>query len=280
MRNFIKKLYICLFEPRKMGLFFSEKLWKSFLQILLISFIAILPFTVSLVVRNEISNSSYHELEEWVMEDSVDLTLKLSEGILDGEKNYAILIDEAIIFINPTGEVLNVGNEYAGYHVVEFGKEGIEVSLLNNVTYEKTYLELGVKELDFFKMEETDYIEFDRFISLINDAFNSIKVEWIIVNVIYVLIEVFLFSVISALFLALIVKIFNPLIGFSFRFKAALDGQFISLLFTLFMLLFKSEFLRYVGIVFSAIYVIKAMITIVRIEYKNKIFADKEGEDK
>ena len=73
---------------------------------------------------------------------------------------------------------------------------------------------------------------------------------------------------------------FNPIVSYRFRFKAALDGQFISLLFIMFMLLFNTEFLRYVGIVFSAIYVIKSMLTIVRIEVRKKDFQDKEGEDK
>ena len=279
MRSFINKMYICLFEPRKMGLFFGEKMYKSFLHVLLIAFIAVLPFTISLITQDEISNLSYDAIEEWIMEDSLNIDLSINNGVLSGEKSYALLTNEAIIYINPTGEKLNVEIDYVTYHVIEFNKDSVQVSFLDNVISSKTYLEAGISDLDFSKMEDADYVEFDKFISLINVAFNNVRVGWIIINSLLVLFDVYLTVILSALLLAVVIKIFNPLIGFRFRFKAALDAQYISLFFILLMLLFNADFLRYVGIVFSAIYVIRAMMAIIRIEFKKKIFSDKDGEE-
>lgn len=279
MRSFINKMYICLFEPRKMGLFFGEKMYKSFLHVLLIAFIAVLPFTISLIAQDEISNLSYDAIEEWIMEDSLNIDLSINNGVLSGEKSYALLTNEAIIYINPTGEKLNVEIDYVTYHVIEFNKDSVQVSFLDNVISSKTYLEAGISDLDFSKMEDADYVEFDKFISLINVAFNNVRVGWIIINSLLVLFDVYLTVILSALLLAVVIKIFNPLIGFRFRFKAALDAQYISLFFILLMLLFNADFLRYVGIVFSAIYVIRAMMAIIRIEFKKKIFSDKDGEE-
>ena len=280
MTNFIKKIYICLFEPRKIGLFFNETLSRVLLQLLLCSLFVISPYILTLVLDSEIDNSSYKHLEEWIMEDSVDLDFNISNGTLTGSEGYVILINEAIVFINPKNEPLELSIDYALYPVFEFTETGVESSLFGQVSYKKSYQELGVSELDFTKMMEADYIEFDRFISVVNDSFNAMKFGWIIINSIFVLIDVFLTTVLSAVFLAFVVKIFNPIVSYRFRFKAALDGQFISLLFIMFMIMFNVEFLRYVGIVFSAIYVIKAMLTIVRVEVKQKMFSNKEGDDK
>jgi Na+/H+ antiporter NhaD/arsenite permease-like protein len=75
------------------------------------------------------------------------------------------------------------------------------------------------------------------------------------------------------------VKFVNPIIGFKFRFKGALDAQVISLLCLFLMILFKLEFIRYIGILLSAIYLFLAMMTIVRIEIQRKAFHDKGKED-
>lgn len=279
MRSFIKKMYICLFEPRKMGLYFGERLLNSFIHVFLCALIAILPYTISLITVDEISNSSYNIIEEWIMENNVNTDLSIVDGRLTGEKKHAFYINEAILYINPKDEVLNITLEDAAFHVIEFDSEGIKVYFLNNAVYSKTYLELGVMDLNFERMENADYVEFDKFISLINVAFDNIRLSWILSNVVLILLDIYLTVLISALLLAFVVKIFNPIIGFRFRFKAALDSQHISLFFIFLMLLFNAEFFRYIGIVFSCIYLIKAMMAIIRIEFKKKMFTDKDEEE-
>ena len=276
MKKFIQKIYICLFEPRKMGLFFGEKLSKSFLHILLLSLIVVLPLTISLAVSNEISNDSYRNVEKYLVEYSNNTDLKITNGILGGTKGVAFLIDEAIVFINPLNENLEVDAEYSMYHVIEFTNSGIEVSFFEKTYYQKSYLELGCAELDFMKIEEADYIELDKFIQLVNVGFQNIRGQWITINSLIYLIDVYVTVIISALILAVIVKFINPMIGFRFRFKGALDAQMISLLCMFLMMLFKSEIFRFAGIVLSAIYLFKAMLTIVRIEVKKSAFSNND----
>ena len=279
MKSFLQKMYICLFEPRKMGLFFGEKLYKSFLHILLLSLIVVLPVTLTLSVSKEISNPSYKLIQEYLVEKSMDTDLQISDGVLSGTKGIAFLIEEGIICINPLNEEVDFDSEYDIFHIIEFNDVGMKVSFLGNIYYQKTYTELGCNELDFVKIEEADYLELDKFVSLVNVGFNNIKVEWVVINTVICLIDVLITVLFSALILAVIVKFINPMIGFRFRFKGALDAQMISLLCMFLMMLFKVEFFRFVGVILSSVYLFKAMLVIVRIEVKKNLFNDKsEGE--
>ena len=73
--KFFLKMYICLFEPRKIVFFIGEKLYKSFIQLFLLALIAISPFTISLIVKDGISDSSYNVLEEMLIEDVLESDL-------------------------------------------------------------------------------------------------------------------------------------------------------------------------------------------------------------
>lgn len=278
MSSFIKKIYICLFEPRKLGLFFSERIIKSVLQLLLFALIAISPYIISLAVDNNISDSSRNYIEEKIMYDAKLTENKIINGKFDGESSTPFLINEAIVYFNPKNETFGLPLEYATYHVIELREDMIVVSFLNNEIYKKSYVELGYDNIDFKKIIDADYLELDRLISLINVAFASFHTEWTIINSAIILFDVFLTMLLSALILSFIVRIVNPIVGFKIRFKGALDAQFISLVFILIMLLFKEEFFRYVGITLSAIYLFIAMISIIRIEIKKRMFSDKEGD--
>ena len=279
MKKFFQKMYICLFEPRKMGLFFGEKLSKSFIHILLLSLIVVLPLTITLSTSKEISNSSYKEIQKYLIEKSFNTDLQISEGTLSGTKGVAFLIEEAIIFINPTNEPLEMDSEYDIFPIIEFKNSGLEVSFFNKICFQKSYIELGCNEIDFTKIEEANYLELDKFVSLVNVGFNNMKGLWITINSLIYLVDVLVTVLFSALMLAVIVKFINPMISFRFRFKGALDAQIISLLFMLLMMLFKAEFFRYVGIILSAIYLFRAMLVIVRIEVKKNVFSDKDDKE-
>ena len=276
MKHFIQKIYICLFEPRKMGLFFGEKIIKSLLHILLCALIVVLPFSISLIINNGVSNSSYRQLQQYLIEESFNTDLQISNGTLSGTQGVAFLIEEAIVFINPLNEKLEVDSEYDIYHIIELNSTGLNVSWLGRTNYTSTYIELGYNNIDFRKIEEADYIELDKLLSLINVGFASMKGQYVAINSAILYIDVIITVLFSALMLALIVRFINPFIGFKFRFKGALDAQFISLLFMLLMMLFQSEVFRYIGIVLSAVYLFRAMLAIIRIEVKKNTFKDKE----
>ena len=279
MKHFIQKMYICLFEPRKMGLFFGEKIYKSLIWIFVFSLLVVLPFSLSLVVNDEISNKSYRKLEQYLIEESFNTDLQILNGTLYGTQGVAFLIEEAILFINPLNEILEVDSDFEMYHVIELNGTGLKVSWLGKTNYTATYSELGYNEVDFRKIEEADYIELDKLYSLINIGFLSMKGQFVVMNTAIIYIDVLVTVLFSALMLALIVRIINPFIGFKFRFKAALDSQFITLLFMFLMMLFHSEVFRYIGIVLSAIYVFRAMLAIIRIEVKKNMFKNKEEEE-
>ena len=279
MKRFFTKMYICLFEPRKIAFFLGEKLYKSFIHLFLLALVAISPFTISLIVRDGISDYSYGILEEILIEDMLESDLKIENGLLSGTSISPFLIDEAIIHINPNNVEFPFSAEYAIYHKIELKKEGIEVSFLNNVIYSKTYNELGYTNIDFNKIVEADYIELDKLVSLLNVGFNNIKAGWVAINSLFMLIDIYLTVIFTALVFAFIVRVINPMLGFNLRFKAALDAQVILILSLLLMLLFRSEIFRYVGIVVSAIYLFLTMISIVRIEMAKKVFEDKSKEE-
>lgn len=279
MKSFFQKIYICLFEPRKMGLFFGEKIFKSIIHILLFSLVVVLPYTLSLLVNNEISNKSYRSLEQYLMEESVNTDLQLTNGNLIGTQGVAFLINEAIIFINPLDESLEVDSEYELYHVIELDSTGLNVSLFDKTIYSKNYVDLGAGDIDFRKIEEADYIELDKLALLVNIGFINMKASYAVINSLMLYIDVIITVLFSALILAFIIKFINPFIGFKFRFKGALDAQFISLLCLFLMILFQSEVFRYAGIVLSSVYLFKAMLAIVRIEVKKNTFKDKEEEE-
>ena len=157
--------------------------------------------------------------------------LQISNGTLSGTQGVAFLIEEAIVFINPLNEKLEVDSEYDIYHIIELNSTGLNVSWLGRTNYTSTYIELGYNNIDFRKIEEADYIELDKLLSLINVGFASMKGQYVAINSAILYIDVIITVLFSALMLALIVRFINPFIGFKFRFKGALDAQFISLLF-------------------------------------------------
>ena len=80
-----------------MGLFFGEKIYKSLIWIFVFSLLVVLPFSLSLVVNDEISNKSYRKLEQYLIEESFNTDLQILNGTLYGTQGVAFLIEEAIL---------------------------------------------------------------------------------------------------------------------------------------------------------------------------------------
>lgn len=267
MRNFFKKIYYCMFNPTKICFFFGEKIYKSILQLLILTLVAISPAIVSYSFTDRMSNESYRELEDYMMEVYSDFDVTLTDGKLEGEVSRAIMTNEAIVYVNPTEEPLELSSvDQTFYFVIELRQETVDVSIFGIVVQSKTYEELGVTELDFNKINEASYTEFDTFIYIVNQSFASVRVGYILINSVITLLDVYLTILLSALILALIVKLFARNMPFAIRFKGALDAQYISLVFMLLMLLFDFDVLRYGGILFSAIYFVITIIQTLKIE--------------
>ena len=114
------------------------------------------------------------------------------------------------------------------------------------------------------------------FISLINDVFETNKLYWTMYNYFTVLISAYASLIISALIISVFGGTINKFVAFKFRFKGALDAQFISIVFVLLAVLFNISYLEFVGMMLSVFYFMRGLRSIVRIEIK-KINNNKEG---
>ena len=278
MGSFFKKMYIFLFEPRKIGVFLGEKIYKAVIRLLLLALVAITPLIITYSVKSEISNTSKNEISDFLMVEFDNTDYIIEDGLFSGTDWEGILIEECVIILNPNNLPISLSFEYMIYNIVEFSSIGMNVSFLNNTNYSKTYQELGVSQIDFRKIERADYIELDKFLNLVNIAFNEFKVLWTIENVVFNYLFVLFNVILTALILAFIIKMVNPIVTFKYRFKGALDCQVISLLSIFLTLLFNLEFIRFIGVVFSVIYLFIAMASIIRIEVKKSPFKNNEEE--
>ena len=279
MKSFFKKMYIFLFEPRKIGVFLGEKMFKAFLRLFILTLIAISPSLIKSLVQSEITQTSNDKIVDILMVQSENTDFMIKNNSFSGTDWEGFIIEEGIIILNPNNLTISLDSQYLIYHIVELTKEGINVIFLNETIYSKSYQELGVSEIDFSKIEKADYIELDKFLELVNIAFNEFKISLAIENLIYNFIFVYFNLILSALVLAFIIKIVNPMVVFKYRFKCALDCQIISVLATFLTMLFNLEFISYIGVILSAVYLFIAMAAIVRIEVQRNSFRNDDKEE-
>ena len=268
MKALFRKIRICLFEPKKMGFYIGEKLYKSLLQLLLFSLIVIIPIIVEVSIQDTIGKGSYNAISEKLMFHD-DENLKLVDGKLTGSESFDFMIEEALVFINPLDqELVYSASEYAYFPVVEFKSDRVIVTVLNAEFLNVEYSLLNAKDVDFNKIANKDYVELDKFVDLVNVVFNYMRPVWIGANVVINLLEAYLMAVVSALVLAFFMGLFHINLQFKYRFKIALDAQFINLAFILLSILFNFEYITYLGMIFTAVYVTKAFAALVRIEVR------------
>ena len=275
MSRFWTKLHICLSEPRKLGFFMGEKKWKSLIQLFLFLVLALTPYLIRISVDNEISSSSKSYLETILMTEEIDAEITIKDGKLIGNDSVVIGIDEGIIFINPVNHTLD-NSDYEYLPVFELKESGVIVSLMGSVIKEISYEELGYLNIDFNQIFRTNYIEFNTFISLINDVYNSSRGYWNCLNYLILLVTSYLTLLFSAFVIALFGGSINKFVSFKFRFKGALDAQFISVVFILLAHLFSFIYLELIGMLLSIFYFIRGLMAIVRIEIRK--VDNKEGK--
>ena len=274
MSNFRTKLRICLTEPRKLGFFMGEKKWKTLIQLFLVLLIALTPYLIKTSLITEISSSSKSYLETILMTENINEDIKIIDGKLIGDETISVVLEEGIIFINPLNQTL-VNDEYKYLPIYNFHTDGVTISLLDVVLSELTYEELGYLNIDFNKIFDSNYIEYYNFVGLINDSFSHIKAYLVTLNFLSMLVVGYLSLILSASIIAFFGGMTNKLIAYRFRFKGALDAQFISVLFIFLAYLFNIQPLEYVGTAFSIIYFMRGLMSIVRIEVKR---IKKEGQ--
>lgn len=279
MKKIGKKLYICLFDPRKIGFFLGEKIWKVVFQLILCTLIAVAPLALSLSLHKEISSVSRNEIKNTLVVIMHDSDLKLENGILTGTRGRYFYLEEFSLIINPdNSNMIEYGN--LDSYILEFGKTGINVYLMGRMIHTQKYAELGAENIDFIKIaNDVDYVELDKFIKLVDTAFLTFHSSWVGIGYFTKVIEILARVLINALIISLLSKMFNPFLRQRYRFKASLDAQFIFLVFVLFDILFNANFMYIIGMFFSMTYLFRALRSIVPIPVK-KINPDnkKDGE--
>lgn len=274
MSRFWTKLHICLAEPRKLGFFMGEKKWKSLLQLLLVLIVALVPYLIRISVNDEISSSSKTYIETILMTEQIDSQIAIVDGKLVGDESISIAIEEGVIFINPLDQKLE-NDDYKYLPVFELREEGVRISLSNKVIKELTYFELGYLNIDFNKIFKSNYIEFNILVSLVNDVYNQSKAYMNAINFVSTVVINYVTLIFTASIIALFGGVINKLVAYKFRFKGALDAQFISIIFILLANLFNIAYIELIGIFFSIFYFMRGLMAIVRIEIRK---INKEGQ--
>lgn len=267
MSKFFIKLQICLTEPRKIGFFMGEKKWKTLFQLLILMLVALSPLFIKLSLKDGFSEESIDYIQESLMFNDIDADIVLRNGKLEGDNSILIGVNEAVVFINPNNQLLS-DKQYSNYTVFELGNDNVNVYIEEKVVYSATYEELEYLDIDFNKIMKSNYLEFNRFISLLNRMYQETNSYWVIFGFGSAFINSCFSLIICALLLALMSSVINPSIKFKYRFKGALDAQFIYILFLLFRYLFDVEILEYIGILFTSIYLFRALSSILRIEVR------------
>jgi hypothetical protein len=267
MSKFWTKLRICIADPRKLGFFMGEKKWKSLVQLFLFLILALTPYLIRLNVENEISSSSKEYLKTILMTEEIDYNIAISEGRLVGDGSLSIILDECIVFINPLNQILDNSN-YEYLPVFEFRENGIVVSLMGNIFGDYTYSELGYLNLNFNEIFDSNFIEFNVFIALLNDLYGNSMGYTNTISFITTLVTNYILIIFSALVIALLGGMANKLVSYKFRFKGALDAQFISIVFIFLSHLFNILYLDLIGVFLSIIYFTRGVMSIVRIEIR------------
>lgn len=259
----LKKLIICLGHPTRIGLYLNEKMWKSILELLLVAFIITIPYTVSLSLQKELSNQSVTNTVTFFNNYSEECDLEIKDGVLTGKNEILMAGYEAYVFFNPNNKTLDA--TYRSMPLLEFSKNKLILTFMGIKVYEKAYTDLAYNELSIKKMTMNDYNEISKLNEIFNDVFVSVRGRWVVANSTFMLVQAFVLALLSSLVLGLFSSFVNIGVPFKYRFKLALDSQFISLICILLSLLFSASWLEYVGVILSACYLISALSKIIRI---------------
>lgn len=251
----MKKIKTVLFEPRLIGLFFNEKMWKSLLMMFIAILITIIPAVMTQMSTKQISTSFRTTLVENVQNSNIVNTY-IVDNTLIYEEQYVIEYDFFNVVIG--GEL---GADSFYYYTILFDENDVKFYLTNIEWLSLSYEELNIDNLDFSMIKTTSVIETNKFISIFNQLYEMHLVEIAMFNVFYCFFDVTLTVFFTALFMAAIAMVFKSkedIMSFKFRFKTCLNCQYIYLLFVLFSFLFSIFYLQYIGIILMSIYTIVA----------------------
>ncbi len=248
----INKLKVVLSKPRLIGLYINENIIKSLLMLFIATLIVLIPPFIKISLNDSISSSFSTQLVEGAITSKIN-NCYISDNELFTNQTYQFETSEFSVIIGQTDEL-------SLYQTLQFDTNSIKYFLSNIEVYEITYEELNVKDIDFEEISYKNIIVANEFINIFNKLYQENKTVITLYNMSYIMLDLIIAVISSALFLTLISYIISSaaknLMPFKCRFKICLNCQYIYLLFILFSFLYNAYFFQYIGNLLMFIYVV------------------------
>lgn len=258
------KFKIVLFNPRFIGLYVKENIFKALITLVIAILVVLIPTYVELGVKDKVSS----EFQNFIIEVTANEKIKntyISNGVLYTENEYEFDAYYFNILIGKEVDITNIETMYT--NKLLFDTDSIKFYISNVEFYSITYNELNLLNFDFSLIESYDISSVNQYVNIFNDLFNENK---IVISTTFAFVYTFelIFVVfMSALTMTVISYIFsnknNNHMPFGFRYKNALNCQYIYLVFILLSSLYRVEALQFIGNFAMAFYVVIAMNSII-----------------
>ncbi len=258
----LDKLKVVLFQPRAIGLYMSEKLFKTILMLIGAIILVLIPATILVTSQDTITNSYATEVVNNIQSANIS-NVYIENNKLSSEQTYLINTSVFDILIGTQEHSYNTALTY----VLHFAEDEITFSAANIKVYSMSYEQLTIKSLNFDLIEINDYVEVNKIISIFNQLYRDNKLFIHSFNMTVVVIDLVLTVISSALLMAVMTMFFGNLpkgsLPFKLRIKNTLNCQYIYLLTFLFSILFGQLYIQFIGNFLMVIYVIVSTNSII-----------------
>lgn len=251
----IKKIQIVLFQPRFIGLFIKENIFKSLLMLFLTIIIAIIPGAITELRTQEISTQFRTELLYNIEHSNIE-NAKIEDGVLLYEEQQIIGYTYFNVII---GGELSIDNMY--YYNLVFHETNLKFYISNIEVYSIEYKELELNNIDFSLVNTTSATESNKYVYIFNQLYNDNKIIINTYNIVFYFFEVLAMIFIGALVMACFSLIFNNfgnIMPFKYRYKICLNCQYVYIVSIFLSFLYYASWMQLVGNFVMAIYVVIA----------------------
>ncbi len=250
----IRKIKTVLFQPRFIGLYLKEKMWKSLLMLFIAILIAITPAAILILKTDGISASFKNELINNLVEENIEDSY-IQDYKFVSSNEYVI---EYTYFNVIMGTDITFENMSA-YNIV-LKEDGLNFLIGNVEAYYISYEDLNVKDLDFSKVSKYDISESNKVIYLFNQLYKENKLPISAFYISYYLIEMIIVTILGGVLMGFISFMYtrngDNIMPIKYRIKTCINCQYIYLLFFFISYLYSAFYLQMIGNIFMIIYVV------------------------
>lgn len=267
----LEKLKICLFQPRRIALYSTEKLIRGFFLIAMLSIVVTIPLSILLYNQSEFDSSFQDTVKNEFYNNTTESEITITNGILSTDNTLIIQTEfYDVVIWDSSEELVDIST---GYPLIVFAEDQVIVCMATYVTVELlsvSYEELGLVDLDFSTMYNNDSEEINKFLTVLNSVYSELKpitdplftLSFFIQYIFYFLFNVLLYTAITFMV--------NPLVKFKMRFKICLDCQVVYAASILLCILYSASWIETIGLLVSGVYIFFALSSIVGVKIKNR----------